>query len=217
MLIFPRAGPDMKYFLGFVRTQLGTTTTILLVFGSKFLHVIRGTADELDTGHGQNSNTTSMFGVPFELSEPEHKDVYEENEELKEEIQKLAGQLEYLKIVGMLIDNRHVKPRKDGYFSRENCVKHLEQLQQYLTQQSNGSLLHRSSATPTPTPSKSGVGTNVDVNPSWTVRINGDDDFQDENETSAASVELQRMGEYPDTRCTAVVAKVVVADNAVVQ
>lgn len=37
LFIFPRAGPDIKYFLGFVRTQLSTSTTIALVFGPKVL------------------------------------------------------------------------------------------------------------------------------------------------------------------------------------
>jgi hypothetical protein len=35
LLIFPRAGPDIKYLLGFVRTQLSTSTTVVLVFGPK--------------------------------------------------------------------------------------------------------------------------------------------------------------------------------------
>lgn len=35
LFIFPRAGPDIKYLLGFIRTQLSTTTTIVLVFGPK--------------------------------------------------------------------------------------------------------------------------------------------------------------------------------------
>jgi len=35
VIIIPNAGPDMKYFLGFLRTQLSTTTTMLLVFGPK--------------------------------------------------------------------------------------------------------------------------------------------------------------------------------------
>ena len=45
---------------------------------------------------------------------------------LQEEIQKLAGQIQYLKIVGMLMENRHIKPKKDGYFSKENCSKHFQ-------------------------------------------------------------------------------------------
>jgi hypothetical protein len=35
VIIFPDAGPDMKYFFGFVRTQLGTSVTIMLIFGPK--------------------------------------------------------------------------------------------------------------------------------------------------------------------------------------
>ena len=35
LILFPQAGPDMKYFLGFVRTQLSTSVTIVLVFGPK--------------------------------------------------------------------------------------------------------------------------------------------------------------------------------------
>ena len=36
----------------------------------------------------------------------------------QEEVQKLAGQIQYVKIVGMLMDNRHIREKKDGYFSR---------------------------------------------------------------------------------------------------
>ena len=42
------------------------------------------------------------------------------------EIQKLAGQIQYVKVVGMLMDNHHIKnPKKDGYFSKENFVKNM--------------------------------------------------------------------------------------------
>lgn len=44
---------------------------------------------------------------------------------LQDEISKLAGQIQFLKIVGMMSDNRHLKVRKDGYFSKENCAKQL--------------------------------------------------------------------------------------------
>ena len=36
----------------------------------------------------------------------------------QEEVQKLAGQIQYIKIVGMLMDNRHIREKKEGYFSR---------------------------------------------------------------------------------------------------
>ena len=35
LLIFPQAGPDIKYLLGFIRTQLSTSVTVALVFGPK--------------------------------------------------------------------------------------------------------------------------------------------------------------------------------------
>ncbi|XP_011313486.1 probable G-protein coupled receptor CG31760, partial [Fopius arisanus] len=37
LFIFPHAGPDMKYALGFLRTQLSTSVTIFLVFGPKVI------------------------------------------------------------------------------------------------------------------------------------------------------------------------------------
>ena len=102
----------------------------------QFLRVSRGTANELDDRIRARGNAASMIEVPLER-EAAQKDVYAENEELKEEIQKLAGQIQYLKIVGMLTENRHIKPKKDGYFSKESCSK---QFQQFL--QRNGTLIH---------------------------------------------------------------------------
>jgi len=43
---------------------------------------------------------------------------YETFISFQEEIQKLAGQVQYVKIVGMLMENRHIREKKDGYFSR---------------------------------------------------------------------------------------------------
>ena len=64
VLILPNCGPDVKYFLAFMRTQLSTTTTMILVFGPKvicfqkkgfvynfyfkFRRVLSGTGDETD-------------------------------------------------------------------------------------------------------------------------------------------------------------------------
>lgn len=36
---------------------------------------------------------------------------------LQEEIQKLAGQIEFMKIVNMEVNNRHLKPKPGGYFT----------------------------------------------------------------------------------------------------
>ena len=35
----------------------------------------------------------------------------------QEEIQKLAGQIEFMRIVNMEMNNRHIKPKPGGYFS----------------------------------------------------------------------------------------------------
>ena len=38
----------------------------------------------------------------------------------------MAGQIQYVKIVGMLMDNHHIKStKKDGYFSKENFAKNF--------------------------------------------------------------------------------------------
>lgn len=40
----------------------------------------------------------------------------------KEEIQKLAAQIEFSKIVAMEVHNRHLKPKPGGYFSQATAV-----------------------------------------------------------------------------------------------
>lgn len=37
LFIFPHAGPDIKYLLGFLRTQLSTSVTVFLVFAPKVI------------------------------------------------------------------------------------------------------------------------------------------------------------------------------------
>ncbi|GIX71967.1 hypothetical protein CEXT_220221 [Caerostris extrusa] len=91
LVILPTAGPDIKYLFGFVRTQLSTTVTVILIFGPKFYR---------------------------DLSHEEPQDLYQENEELKEEVQKLASQIEFMKIVHMEVNNRHLKPKHGGFFSQ---------------------------------------------------------------------------------------------------
>ena len=70
--------------------------------------------------------TVSLYGEPFNPGED--KDLYVENEELKEEIQKLASQIQYVKIVGMMMENHHLKSKKEGYFSKENFTKNFLQV-----------------------------------------------------------------------------------------
>ncbi|XP_026756087.2 probable G-protein coupled receptor CG31760 [Galleria mellonella] len=117
LLILPRAGPDIKYLLGFIRTQLSTSTTVLLVFLPKVVRVARGTGDTWDSRSRARGlpAASSLNGVGLVPDEP--PDLYQENEELKEEVQKLAAQIEFMKIVQMEMHNRHLRPRPGGYFT----------------------------------------------------------------------------------------------------
>nr|XP_018917299.1 PREDICTED: probable G-protein coupled receptor CG31760 isoform X1 [Bemisia tabaci] len=126
LFILPNASPDGKYFLGFIRTQCSTSVTIALIFGPKVMRVMRGQGDQLDNKAKARAVTASFSpnGVGF-LPEPT-TDPYQENEELKEEIQKLAAQIEFMKIIQMQLNNRHLKPKAGGYFNYSNTAVHLQ-------------------------------------------------------------------------------------------
>ncbi|XP_055550047.1 probable G-protein coupled receptor CG31760 isoform X2 [Wyeomyia smithii] len=117
LFIFPQAGPDIKYLLGFIRTQLSTSVTIALVFGPKVLRILRGQGDQWDQRARKRGITASFSLNGIGLVPEETADLYQENEELKEEIQKLAAQIEFMKIVHMEMNNRHLKPKPGGYFT----------------------------------------------------------------------------------------------------
>ncbi|XP_059220615.1 probable G-protein coupled receptor CG31760 [Stomoxys calcitrans] len=117
ILIYPEAGPDIKYTLGFIRTQLSTTTTIALVFGPKISRIFKGQGDKWDQKAKVRSITASFSLNGVGLVPDESPDLYQENEELKEQIQKLAHQIEFMKTVHMQINNRHLKPKPGGYFT----------------------------------------------------------------------------------------------------
>eukprot|EP00099_Drosophila_melanogaster_P003137 NP_001162962.1 uncharacterized protein Dmel_CG31760, isoform B [Drosophila melanogaster] len=117
VMLFPNAGPDYKYMLGFVRTQLSTTTTIALVFGPKILRVFKGQGDKWDQKAKVRSITASFSLNGVGLVPEESPDLYQENEELKEQVQKLAHQIEFMKTVHMQMNNRHLKPKPGGYFT----------------------------------------------------------------------------------------------------
>ncbi|KAL6439269.1 hypothetical protein ACFW04_003865 [Cataglyphis niger] len=117
LFIFPRAGPDIKYLLGFLRTQLSTSVTVFLVFGPKVIRVLRGQGDQWDSRARARGVTASFSLNGIGLVPEETTDLYQENEELKEEIQKLAARIEFMKIVHMEVHNRHIKPKMGGYFS----------------------------------------------------------------------------------------------------
>ncbi|XP_050476291.1 probable G-protein coupled receptor CG31760 isoform X5 [Bombus flavifrons] len=117
LFIFPHAGPDIKYLLGFLRTQLSTSVTIFLVFAPKVIRVLRGQGDQWDSRARARGVTASFSLNGIGLVPEEATDLHQENEELKEEIQKLAAQIEFMKIVHMEMYNRHIKPKAGGYFT----------------------------------------------------------------------------------------------------
>ncbi|XP_036142472.1 probable G-protein coupled receptor CG31760 isoform X2 [Monomorium pharaonis] len=122
LFIFPRAGPDIKYLLGFLRTQLSTSVTVFLVFGPKVIRVLRGQGDQWDSRARARGVTASFSLNGIGLVPEETTDLYQENEELKEEIQKLAARIEFMKIVHMEMHNRHIKPKMGGYFSTHGHI-----------------------------------------------------------------------------------------------
>ncbi|XP_034186218.1 putative G-protein coupled receptor CG31760 isoform X3 [Osmia lignaria lignaria] len=135
LFIFPHAGPDIKYLLGFLRTQLSTSVTVFLVFAPKVIRVslflssldnfrkfqvtrvLRGQGDQWDSRARGRGVTASFSLNGIGLVSEETTDLHQENEELKEEIQKLAAQIEFMKIVHMEMYNRHIKSKAGGYFS----------------------------------------------------------------------------------------------------
>ncbi|XP_049773423.1 probable G-protein coupled receptor CG31760 [Schistocerca cancellata] len=126
LFIFPHAGPDIKYLLGFIRTQLSTSVTVGLVFGPKIVRVLRGQGDQWDNRARARGVTASFSLNGIGLMPEETPDLYQENEELKEEIQKLAAQIEFMKIVHMEMNNRHLKPKPGGYFNAASTAVTLQ-------------------------------------------------------------------------------------------
>lgn len=83
LFIFPQAGPDIKYLLGFIRTQLSTSVTIGLVFGPKVVRVLRGQGDQWDNRAKVRGITASFSLNGTGLVPEDSPDPYQENEELK--------------------------------------------------------------------------------------------------------------------------------------
>ncbi|XP_059616633.1 probable G-protein coupled receptor CG31760 [Phlebotomus argentipes] len=123
LFIFPQAGPDIKYLLGFIRTQLSTSVTVALVFGPKVVRVLRGQGDQWDNKARVRGVTASFSLNGIGLVPEDTPDLYQENEELKEEVQKLAAQIEFMKIVNMEMNNRHLKPKPGGYFTLTSSLQ----------------------------------------------------------------------------------------------
>lgn len=102
LIIFPQAGPDVKYFLGFLRTQLSTTTTVALVFGPKVLRVLRGQGDQWDNRARVRGITASFSLNGIGLVPEDSPDLYQENEELKVCAQR-KKRLFMLKVLGKVL------------------------------------------------------------------------------------------------------------------
>lgn len=83
LFLFPQAGPDMKYLLGFLRTQLSTSTTIVLVFLSKIRRILSGQGDKWDNRSKAQGISASFCTNGGGLMPDEGVDLYQENEELK--------------------------------------------------------------------------------------------------------------------------------------
>lgn len=81
--IFPQAGPDIKYLLGFIRTQLSTSVTVALVFGPKVVRVLRGQGDQWDNRSRVRGISASFSLNGIGLVPEDSPDLYQENEELK--------------------------------------------------------------------------------------------------------------------------------------
>ncbi|KAG5872574.1 hypothetical protein JTB14_020966 [Gonioctena quinquepunctata] len=87
----------------------------------KVIRVLRGQGDQWDNRARSRGVTASFSLNGIGLMPDDPLDLYQENEELKDEIQKLAAQIEFMKIVHMESNNRHVKPKIGGYFSSLNA------------------------------------------------------------------------------------------------
>ncbi|XP_018344922.1 PREDICTED: probable G-protein coupled receptor CG31760 isoform X4 [Trachymyrmex septentrionalis] len=90
---------------------------LFLAWGIKVIRVLRGQGDQWDSRARARGVTASFSLNGIGLVSEETTDLYQENEELKEEIQKLAARIEFMKIVHMEMHNRHIKPKLGGYFS----------------------------------------------------------------------------------------------------
>ncbi|XP_022237695.1 probable G-protein coupled receptor CG31760 [Limulus polyphemus] len=123
LVILPNADPDVKYLFGFIRTQLTTTITISFIFGPKFYRVVKGQGDTWDNRARARGVTASFSLNGVGLVHEETTDLFQENEELKEEVQKLAAQLEFMRIAHVEMNNRHLKSKYGSFFKQSNTTQ----------------------------------------------------------------------------------------------
>lgn len=91
---------------------------------NQFYRVIKGQGDAWDNRVRARGVAASFSLNGVGLVHEETTDLYQENEELKEEIQKLASQMEIMKICQMEFKNRHLPKAKCGItlVNKENKV-----------------------------------------------------------------------------------------------
>lgn len=65
------------------------------------------------------------YNITYRNSQPKLGDSFLERFKFyqQEEVQKLAAQIEFMKIVQMEMHNRHLRPRPGGYFSSNNTAQ----------------------------------------------------------------------------------------------
>lgn len=102
------AGPDMIYLLEFFRVQLAVSVLVGLVFVPKIIRVIKGRGDVFDTSGRIASVKGAALNMAAGQSSEGTVNLSQENEDLKEEIRKLYGQLQQMKTVNMEAGNRHL-------------------------------------------------------------------------------------------------------------
>ncbi|KAJ8959150.1 hypothetical protein NQ318_022411 [Aromia moschata] len=103
------------YFVWFSSCPRSTSSIFQVI------RVLKGQGDQWDNRARSRGVTASFSLNGIGLVPEDAPDLYQENEELKEEIQKLAAQIEFMKIVHMEMNNRHVKPKTGGYFTTLNA------------------------------------------------------------------------------------------------
>lgn len=102
------AGPDMIYLLEFFRVQLSVSVLLGLVFVPKIVRVIKGRGDVFDTSGRIASVKGAALNVAALGTSEGTVNLSQENEDLKEEIRKLYGQLQQMKTASMEAGNRHL-------------------------------------------------------------------------------------------------------------
>jgi len=102
------AGPDMIYLLEFFRVQLSVSVLLGLVFVPKIVRVIKGRGDVFDTSGRIASVKGAALNMPAAGTSEGTVNLSQENEDLKEEIRKLYGQLQQMKTANMEAGNRHL-------------------------------------------------------------------------------------------------------------